>query len=160
MQAFWSGEWRRVHLASQEGSAMFIDLLVAVAEGTSSLHGLELGLKIAQAERAIVHGSHTVSSPDQIDAEDVTALRVAFNRKCHTAGIPGRLAVEVGNLAAAVWERARWSDLVVLERSADEAIVHDIIQHVSRPVLFRARRARQAGPPRLRRQSKSQGSAL
>jgi hypothetical protein len=138
------GEWRREHLANREGSAMFIDLLVGVAEGASSLHGLELGLKIAQAERAIVHGLHTVSSPDQIDAEDVSALRVAFNRKCHTAGIPGRLAVEVGNLAEAVWERARWSDLVVLERSANEAIVHDIIQHVSRPVLLVPGPAREA----------------
>ena len=42
----------------------------------------------------------------------------------------------MGNLAEAVCERARWSDLVVLERSGDEAALHDIIQHVSRPVLL------------------------
>ena len=115
---------------------MFIDLLVAVEEGTSGLHGLELGLQIARVERAIVHGLHLVSSPEQIDAEGVSALRVAFNRTCHAAGVPGRLAVEVGNLAESVCERARWSDLVVLERSADETALHDIIQHVSRPVLL------------------------
>ncbi len=49
---------------------------------------------------------------------------------------PGRLAVEVGSLAESVCERARWSDLVVLERSGHEAALHDIIQHVSRPVLL------------------------
>jgi nucleotide-binding universal stress UspA family protein len=130
------GQWRREHLANRDGGAMFIDLLLAVEESVSGLHGLELGLRIAQAERAIVHGLHTVSSPDQIDSERVRALRVAFNRTCHAAGIPGRLAVEVENLAEAVCERARWSDLVVLERSSDEATLHDIIQHVSRPVLL------------------------
>jgi hypothetical protein len=130
------GEWRRHRLANRDGGAMFIDLLMAVEEGTSGLHGLELGLQIARVERAIVHGLHLVSSPEQIDAESVRALRVAFNRTCHAAGVPGRLAVEVGNLAEAVCERARWSDLVVLERSAHEAALHEIIQHVSRPVLL------------------------
>jgi nucleotide-binding universal stress UspA family protein len=130
------GEWRREHLANRGAGAMFMDLLVGVEEGATGLHGLELGLKIAQAERAIVHGLHTVSSLDQIDAESVTALRVAFNRTCHAAGIPGRLAVEVGDLAESVCERARWSDLVVLDRSSDETILHEIIQHVSRPVLL------------------------
>jgi hypothetical protein len=130
------GEWRRQRLANREGGAMFIDLLVAVGEGTSGLHGLELGLKIARVERAIVHGLHLVSSPEQIDAEGVSSLRVVFNRTCHAAGVPGRLAVEVGNLAEAVCERARWSDLVVLERSGDEVALHEIIQHVSRPVLL------------------------
>jgi len=137
------GEWRREHLANRDGGAMFIDLLVAVEEVASGLHGLELGLQIAQAERAIVHGLHMVPSPDQIDSEQVSALRVTFNRTCHAAGIPGRLAVEVGNLAESVCERARWSDLVVLDRSSsDETILHDIIQHVSRPVLL------VPGPPR------------
>ena len=79
----------------------------------------------------------------KIDCEQVSALRVTFNRTCHAAGIPGRLAVEVGDLAESVCERARWSDLVVLDRSSsDETILHDIIQHVSRPVLL------VPGPPR------------
>ena len=130
------GEWRRHRLANREGGAMFIDLLVAVEESTSGLHGLELGLQIARVERAIVHGLHLVSSSEQIDAEGVSALRVAFNRTCHAAGVPGRLAVEVGSLAESVCERARWSDLVVLERSGHETALHDIIQHVSRPVLL------------------------
>jgi hypothetical protein len=137
------GEWRRHRLANRDGGAMFIDLLVAVGEGTSGLHGLELGLQIARVERAIVHGLHLVSSPEQIDAEDVSSLRVAFNRTCHAAGVPGRLAVEVGSLAEAVCERARWSDLVVLERSGDEVALHDIIQHVSRPVLLVPRPSRE-----------------
>ena len=131
------GEWRRKRLADREGGAMFIDLLVAVEEGANSgLHGLGLGLQIARVERAIVHGLHMVSSPEQIDAEGVSALRVAFNRTCHAAGVPGRLAVEVGSLAEAVCERAKWSDLVVLERSGDEGTLHDIMQHASRPVLL------------------------
>ena len=130
------GEWRRHRLANRDGGAMFIDLLVAVEESTSGLHGLGLGLQVARVERAIVHGLHLVSSPEQVDAESVSALRVAFNRTCHAAGVPGRLAVEVGSLAEAVCERARWSDLVVLERSAHEAGLHEILQHVSRPVLL------------------------
>ncbi|HEY5811394.1 MAG TPA: universal stress protein, partial [Terrimicrobiaceae bacterium] len=128
------GDWRRERLAHREGGEMFIDLLVAVER---DLHGLHLALWIAKSERAIVHGLYTVSAVEQIDSEPVNTLRVAFNRKCHDAGIPGRLAVEMGNLAEAVCERARWSDLVVLDRSpSGETNLHDIIQHVSRPVLL------------------------
>jgi len=131
------GEWRREHLANRDGGPMFIDLLVAVDEAVPGLHGLELGLRIAQAERAVVHGLHLVSSADQVDCQRVSALRVRFNRTCHAAGIPGRLAVEVGNVAESVCDRARWSDLVVLDRSPlDETSLHDIIQHSSRPVLL------------------------
>jgi hypothetical protein len=103
----------------------------------SGLHGLEMALRIARAEGAIIHGLHLVSSADQVDCERATALRVTFNRTCHAAGIPGRLAVEVGDLAESVADRARWSDLVVIDRSpSDETILHDIIQHCSRPVLL------------------------
>jgi nucleotide-binding universal stress UspA family protein len=131
------GVWRREHLANRDGGAMFIDLLVAVEKDVPGLHGLHLALWIAKAERAIVHGLHVVSSANQVDSEEVNALRVAFNRKCHAAGLPGRLAVELGNLAESVCERARWSDLVVLDRSpSDETDLHDIIQHISRPVLL------------------------
>ena len=95
---------------------MFIDLLVAVEAG-SGLHGLERwSPSRARRTRHCSWPSSGIFS-EQIDAEGVSALRVAFNCTCHAAGVPGRLAVEVGSLAESVCERARWSDLVVLERS-------------------------------------------
>ncbi|HEY5706036.1 MAG TPA: universal stress protein [Terrimicrobiaceae bacterium] len=131
------GEWRRERLASRDGGSIFIDLLVVVDENATSLQGLKLALRIARAEGAIIHGLHPVSSADQVDCEQVSALRVEFNRTCNRAGIPGRLAVEVEDLAESVCDRARWSDLVVIERSSsNETSLHDIIQHCSRPVLY------------------------
>ena len=131
------GDWRRERLATRDGGSIFIDLLVVVDETASSLHGLELALRIARVEGAIAHGLHLVSSADQVDSERVSKLRVTFNRTCHAAGIPGRLAVEVGDLAESVCDRARWSDLVVIDRSpSNETSLHDIIQHCSRPVLL------------------------
>ena len=96
------GDWRRGRLATRDGGSMFIDLLVVVDESVPGLHGLEMALRIARAEGAIIHGLHLVSSADQVDCERVTALRVTFNRTCHAAGIPGRLAVEVGDVAESV----------------------------------------------------------
>jgi nucleotide-binding universal stress UspA family protein len=131
------GDWRRGRLAAREDGSVFLDLLVAVDETAAALNGLELALQIARLEGAIIHGLHVVSSPNQVDCEPVRALRVAFNRTCHAAGIPGRLAVEVGNLAECVCDRARWSDVVVLDRTpSNETSVHDIIQHCSRPALL------------------------
>jgi nucleotide-binding universal stress UspA family protein len=131
------GDWRRGRLATRDGGSMFIDLLVVVDESVPSLDGLDMALRIARAEGAMVHGLHLVPSADQVDCERVTALRITFNRTCHAAGIPGRLAVEVGDLAESVCDRARWSDLVVIDRSAsNETSLHDIIQHCSRPVLL------------------------
>jgi nucleotide-binding universal stress UspA family protein len=131
------GDWRRERLATRDGGSMFIDLLVVVDETVPGFHGLELALRIARTEGAIVHGLHLVSSEDQIDSERVNSLRVTFNRTCHAAGIPGRLAVEVEDLAESVCDRARWSDLVVIDRSpTSETSLHDIIQHCSRPVLL------------------------
>jgi nucleotide-binding universal stress UspA family protein len=130
------GNWRRQRLATREGGSMFIDLLVVVEESVPGSGGLELALRIARAEGAIIHGLHLVSSPDQVDSERVTSLRVAFNRSCHAAGIPGRLAVEVGDLVESVCDRAPWSDLLVVERSpSNETNLHDLIQHCSRPIL-------------------------
>jgi nucleotide-binding universal stress UspA family protein len=131
------GDWRRERLAARGDGSMFIDLLVAVEETPTRLDGLELALQIARLEGAIIHGLHVVSSPDQVDSERVRALRVAFNRTCHAAGIPGRLAVDVGDMAECVCDRARWSDVVVLARTtSNETSVRDILQHCSRPALL------------------------
>ena len=131
------GDWRRERLATRDGGSIFIDLLVVVDETVPSLHGLDLALRNARAEGAIIHGLHMVSSADQVDSDRVSGLRVTFNRTCDAAGIPGRLAVEVGDLAEGVCDRARWSDLVVMDRSSsNETSLHDIIQHCSRPVLL------------------------
>ena len=130
------GEWRRQRLADRRGDSMFIDLLVVVHDSATNLHGLKVALCIARVEGAIIHGLHLVSSAEEIDSEPVCALRVTFNRTCHDAGIPGRLAVEVGDVAESVCDRARWSDLVVLDRSpSKQNELHDILQHGSRPVL-------------------------
>ncbi|MFZ0709983.1 MAG: hypothetical protein WAM53_08085 [Terrimicrobiaceae bacterium] len=131
------GDWRRQRLATRDGASMFIDLLVAVDEAAPNLQGLELALHIARSEGAIIHGLHLVSSEEEVDCERVTALRVRFNRACHAVGIPGRLAVEIGDFAESVCDRARWSDLVVLDRTqSNETSLHDIIQHCSRPILL------------------------
>jgi hypothetical protein len=131
------GDWRRERLATRDSGSMFIDLLVAVDEAAPNLHGLELALQIARSEGAIIHGLFLVASPEEVDGERVSALRVRFNRACHAVGIPGRLAVEVGDFAESVCDRAPWSDLVVLDRTpSNETGLHDIIRHCSRPILL------------------------
>ena len=130
------GEWRLQRLADRDGGSMFIDLLVVVGDSATNLHGLSVALCIARVEGAIIHGLHLVSSAEEIDSERVRALRVTFNRTCHDAGIPGRLAVEIGEVAESVCDRAQWSDLVVLDGSpSKQNELHDILQHGSRPVL-------------------------
>jgi nucleotide-binding universal stress UspA family protein len=131
------GDWRRKRLADRGGGSMFIDLLVLADETVPGLHALDLAVQLARKEGGIIHGLHLVSSPELIDSERVTALRVTFNRTCNAARVPGRLAVEVGNIAESVCDRAHWSDLIVLDRAPSrETSMHDILQHASRPVLL------------------------
>jgi nucleotide-binding universal stress UspA family protein len=131
------GDWRRERLATRDGGSMFIDLLVVVNRSAKDLQGLEMAVRIAQVEGAIIHGLLLVDSPSEVDSEEVSALRVLFNRTCHSAGIAGRLAVDVGEVAESVCDRASWSDVIVIDRSeSNENTLHEIIQQASRPVLL------------------------
>ena len=108
------GEWRRERLAVRRDDRLFADILVPLSGEEMGWQALEQALVVAQREGARLRGLHVVPSEDQRKSAGAQAVQAEFNRRCEAAGIPGELAVEVGEPARKISERARWTDLVVL----------------------------------------------
>jgi len=111
------GEWRKEHLATRRDDRLFADILVAINGEEAGWHALEQALEVARREGARVYGLHVVPSEAQRSSEEAQAVQAEFNRRCEAAGIPGKLALEVGKVPRRICERARWTDLVVLSLS-------------------------------------------
>jgi nucleotide-binding universal stress UspA family protein len=71
-------------------------------------------LGVARREGGRLVGLHVV--PDEADkhSEAVQEIKAKFNRRCAKTGIAGRMVVEAGNVTDKIYERSRWSDLIVL----------------------------------------------
>ncbi|MCJ7661419.1 MAG: universal stress protein [Anaerolineales bacterium] len=106
------GKWRQEKLEGPQGR-MFADILVAVAGTDPGWNALELGLKIAWHENAHVLGLHTMPSAQPDHEANVPYIQTSFDQRCEAAGIPGKLAIEIGHPADTIVHRARWADLVV-----------------------------------------------
>jgi len=111
------GQWRRERLAARQDDRLFADILVAINGEETGWHALAQALEVARREGARLHGLHVVPSETQKNSEGAQAVQAEFNRRCETADIPGRLALEVGEVSRKICERARWTDLVVLSLS-------------------------------------------
>jgi len=108
------GEWRKEHLEARHDDRLFGDTLVPVSGEEIGWHALEQALVVAHREGARLRGLHVVRSETQTNSEGAQAVQAEFNRRCEAAGVPGELAVVVGGTARKICERARWTDLVVV----------------------------------------------
>jgi nucleotide-binding universal stress UspA family protein len=138
------GQWRAERLAARQDDRLFADILVAVSGDEISWHALEQALAVARHEGGRVHGVHVTRSEAEREGEDVQAIQTEFDRRCQAAGVPGRLAAEVGSVARRLCERSRWVDLVVLSLAhppAPQAVAklgsgfRTLIRRCPRPVL-------------------------
>jgi nucleotide-binding universal stress UspA family protein len=138
------GQWRREHLATRYADHLIADILVPVSGEPIGFQGLDQALELARLEGAELHGLHVVPTEAQRLSPAAQAVREEFNRRCQDAGIPGNLAIEVGEVAAKICELAALTDLVVLNLAfppAPEVLARlgsgfrTIIHHCPRPVL-------------------------
>ena len=138
------GQWRRERIEAGHHERLFADILVAVNGEEAGWQALEQALEVARREGAQVHGLHVVPSEVQAQSEKALALQAEFNRRCQTAGVSGRLALEVGKVPRKICERAPWTDLVVLSLTyppAPEPMARlgsglsTAIRRCSRPIL-------------------------
>lgn len=109
-----AGRWR----ADSEPTAsgwLFDEILVPINGEASSWDALDQAVAIAKVEGGQLFGLHVVRQDAAREEPAVQALRDEFARRCAVAGVPGRLAVDVGSVARCIRERSRWTDLVVLK---------------------------------------------
>ena len=108
------GQWREERSAGRRDDHPFADILVPVSGEEIGWNALEQALEIGRREGARLRGLHVVPSEDQKERDAAQAVQAEFDRRCEAAGVPGKLVIEVGKVARRIADRARWTDLVVV----------------------------------------------
>ncbi|MBK9711084.1 MAG: universal stress protein [Kouleothrix sp.] len=138
------GSWRQGRHASPQADRLISDLLVAISGEAAGWQALDQALFVARREGARLAGLHVVASAEARDSAATQAVRAEFDRRCAAAGVTGSLAVEVGEVARVICDRARWTDLVVVSLSYPPGVepiarlrsgFRSLIQRCPRPIL-------------------------
>jgi nucleotide-binding universal stress UspA family protein len=95
------------------GAAIADDLLVALPDLELGIPALEQALVLAGRERARVYALHVAADEEDVEGEEVDALRRAAMSAAERAGVELQFAVAIGNPAQELRERAAWVDLLV-----------------------------------------------
>lgn len=144
------GDWRRDRITEQPGSRLSVDVLVPVNGRPDGWHALDQAIVVARNEGGRINGLHVVPTEAARESEAARAVRDEFERRCAEAGLPGRLALEVGGVAETICARARWNDLVVVNLAyppSDQPVARlrsgfrALVQRCPRPILAVPRRA-------------------
>jgi len=138
------GKWREERLPLHRKDCLFSDILVAIDGYESGWRTLEQALEIARCEGSQLHGLHIVPTEEDRESSAAQSIKAEFERRCAQAGIPGKLAIETGQISTAIKKRAHWTDLVVLSLShppGDTSLdklrsgFRTLVQSASRPML-------------------------
>ncbi|MCI0395495.1 MAG: universal stress protein [Chloroflexi bacterium] len=114
------GEWRRErqrHRRTDGGDHLFNDILVPVSGEEVGWYALEQAIAMARREEARLYGLHVLPAEERKAAPEVQKVRDRFKWRCGEVGAPGDLVFDVGPVPKVVCERARWTDLVVMNLS-------------------------------------------
>jgi nucleotide-binding universal stress UspA family protein len=109
-----TGAWRRSRMADRYTERLFKDILVPLSGLEDCWGALEQALAVAAREDARLHGLHVVRTEEEKGSREVLRTHSTFADLCQKAGVTWDFHVEVGGIAARICERARLTDLVVL----------------------------------------------
>lgn len=106
--------WRSNRLADRYLDRLFASLLVAFTDSPAGWNALAQAILIAQQERASILGLYIVRAAQNKNDARAQALHARFHAHLANANVQGELAIESGNVARKIAERARLTDLTVL----------------------------------------------
>lgn len=138
-----TGAWRQARLMDRYTEHLFYDILVPVSGEVESWRIVRQAILIAQREGAKLNGLHVVRTEKQAAGPKAQEVRERFQTLCREAGVEGSLAIESGEPARKILERAILTDLVMLKIvyppgagiSALASPLRAIISRSPRPVL-------------------------
>jgi nucleotide-binding universal stress UspA family protein len=108
-----TGVWFEGQASTRREDTRF-DLLVPLSGEEIGWNALNQALVIAERLPARLHGLHVVATPDQIVSPASAAVKARFEERCTAAGVAGKLVITAGEVVKEVKQRARWTDLIVV----------------------------------------------
>jgi len=145
------GSWRQARLVDRYTDRLFMDILVPLSGTPESWRALEQALVIAQREEAHLHGLHIVDAEAQSRSPEALALQSRFQQQCAAAGVAGNLAIESGEVARQICQRALLTDLVVLHVAHPPAAGLPGLSSGLRTIIWRSARPLLAIPGEVSR---------
>ena len=109
-----TGVWRTQQLTARRTDRMTSEILVPVSGEADDWSALEQAIIVAQREGAHLRGLYVVPNADARTSDQTQAIKAEFARRCSAADVDGQLVAEVGSVARTIVERARWTDLTIL----------------------------------------------
>lgn len=137
-------EAARRPLAQRPSGRLFDDILIPMSADPAGQRALDMGIWVAQLGQSRLLGLHV--APEETTMENGAApdaIRAEFERRCAEAGIQGQFAVESGDAARKIVQRAVYADGVIVSLNHAPETVSDrfssgmqmILRHCPRPVL-------------------------
>lgn len=110
-----TGAWRKSRLIDRYTEHLFQDILVPVSGEVEGWRALQQAILVAQREGAKLNGLHIVPTEKHIAGNKAQQVKEKFQAMCREAGVNGSLAIETGEPARKILERAALTDLVMLK---------------------------------------------
>jgi nucleotide-binding universal stress UspA family protein len=137
-----TGEWRQNVVSTHSIDRLFGDILVPINGREDGWCALEQSFVIAKYESSNLHGLYITTDEDLEQTQEING---EFQRRCESVGLQADLQVKTGEVTDTICDRARWSDLVVMNLSypPETSIlgrmssgIRTLVQRCPRPILF------------------------
>lgn len=142
------GTWRLERVNKRMTGRLFDDMLVPVTNDPADWRALDQAIWVAKLGNSRILGLHVLEQNGKGEGEEATAVspetvQQMFTERCEAAGVRYAFAVEWGNYARKVVERAVYSDGVLLpvnhapESASDrvQSALQTILRRCPRPIL-------------------------
>lgn len=130
------GGWRSQQVAMHREGRLFADLLVLFEGTDEDWDLLEAALTLAAYDHDRILGLVIVEDVSQLERTWVREMRARFYRRCQSAKLHGEFAVEIGDGATVLLNRAAWADLVLINLThPPESNVLDRLRSFWGPVI-------------------------
>jgi nucleotide-binding universal stress UspA family protein len=136
-----TGQWRRKRLLGRYSDGLFHNILVLVSGSPAGWRALNQAFTLTGREQARIHGLRL--APPTETAEEAAVEATAFHERCFHEAAGCSLAVEKGDLADKLIQRAELNDLIVFalqdtqnESSGVSAHCQKILRRAPRPTLI------------------------
>lgn len=137
-------QWPEGVLATHERAGFSLNILLPVGGARHDWSAFDQAVLVAQREDARLLGLCVLPSGTEQLRQAAREIQLEFERRAQAAGVPSGFAIELGEVATQIVDRARWADLVILKLSYPpgprpiarlRSGVRTIVQACPRPVL-------------------------